>query len=126
MQKVSVTTEKVLGMLIRRVCLVITVSMIHVSFMVKVMYMVQHKRCWYLSYQYAAKTPISLHGLARAFTACIPPKRQQQMKTPEVPKFRLGQGTKIFQYSTCPAGRVTYNFHSSCKHMHLSFKSLMQ
>ena len=32
------------------------------------------------------------------------------------------QGTKIFQYSTCPAGRVTYNFHSSCKHMHLSFK----
>ena len=36
----------------------------------------------------------------------------------------LPQGTKIFQYCTCPAGRVTYNFHSSCKHMHLSFKSV--
>ena len=37
-----------------------------------------------------------------------------------------GQGTKIFQYCTCLAGRVTYNFHSSCKHnvMHLSFKSV--
>ena len=34
------------------------------------------------------------------------------------------QGTKIFQYCTCPAGRVTYNFHSSCKHVHLSFKSV--
>ena len=34
------------------------------------------------------------------------------------------QGTNIFQYCTCPAGRVTYNFHSSCKHMHLSFKSV--
>ena len=34
------------------------------------------------------------------------------------------QGTKIFQYCTCPAGCVTYNFHSSCKHIHLSFKSL--
>ena len=34
------------------------------------------------------------------------------------------QGTKIFQYCTCPAGRVTYNFHSSCKHMHLSFKNV--
>ena len=34
------------------------------------------------------------------------------------------QGTKIFQYCTCPAGRKTYNFHSSCKHMHLSFKSV--
>ena len=32
------------------------------------------------------------------------------------------QGTKIFQYCTCPAGRVTYNFHSSCKHMHSSLK----
>ena len=21
------------------------------------------------------------------------------------------QGTKLFQYCTCPAGRVTYNFH---------------
>ena len=28
------------------------------------------------------------------------------------------QGTKIFQYGTCPAERVTYNFHSSCKHMY--------
>ena len=34
------------------------------------------------------------------------------------------QGTKIFQYCTCPAGRVTYNFHSSYKHMHVSFKSV--
>ena len=37
-------------------------------------------------------------------------------------KYEQCQGTKIFQYCTCPAGRVTYNFHSSCKHMHLSFK----
>ena len=34
------------------------------------------------------------------------------------------QGTKIFQYCACPAGRVTYNFHLSCKHMNLSFKSV--
>ena len=34
------------------------------------------------------------------------------------------QGTKIFQYCSCPAGRVTYNIHLSCKHMHLSFKSI--
>ena len=34
------------------------------------------------------------------------------------------QGTKIFRYCTCPAGRVTYNIHSSCKHMYLPFKSL--
>ena len=40
------------------------------------------------------------------------------------PKTWLHQGKKIFQYCTCPAGRVTYNFHSSCKHMHLSFKSV--
>ena len=33
-------------------------------------------------------------------------------------------GDKIFQYCTCPAGRVTYNFHLSCKHMYLSFKSI--
>ena len=32
---------------------------------------------------------------------------------------QMTQGTKIFQYCTCPAGRVTYNFHSSCKHTHL-------
>ena len=36
----------------------------------------------------------------------------------------VSQGTKIFQYCTCPAGRVTYNFHSSYKHMNLSFKSI--
>ena len=36
----------------------------------------------------------------------------------------LGQGTENFQYCTCPAGRMTYNFHSSCKNMHLSFKSI--
>ena len=36
----------------------------------------------------------------------------------------ISQGTKIFQYSTCPGGRVTYNIHLSCKHMHLSFKSV--
>ena len=34
------------------------------------------------------------------------------------------QGTKIFQYCTCPAGRVTYIFHTSCKPRHLSFKSV--
>ena len=34
------------------------------------------------------------------------------------------QGTKIFQYCTCPAGHVTYNFHPSCKPIHLSFKSI--
>ena len=32
------------------------------------------------------------------------------------------QGTKKSQYCTRPAGRVTYNFHSSCKHMHSSLK----
>ena len=31
---------------------------------------------------------------------------------------------KIFQYCTCLAEQVTHNFHSSCKHMHLSFKSV--
>ena len=36
----------------------------------------------------------------------------------------LTQGTKIFQYCTRPVGRVTYDFHASCKHMHLSFKSV--
>ena len=30
----------------------------------------------------------------------------------------------MFKYRTCPAGRVTYNFLSSCKHMHMSFKSV--
>ena len=42
----------------------------------------------------------------------------------KVNREELMQGTDIFQYCTCPAGRVTYNFHSSCKHMHLSFKSI--
>ena len=32
------------------------------------------------------------------------------------------QGTKLFQYCTCPAGQMTYNFHLSCKHMNLSLK----
>ena len=37
----------------------------------------------------------------------------------------ISQDTKFFfNYCTCLAARVTYNFHSSCKHMHLSFKSL--
>ena len=36
------------------------------------------------------------------------------------------QRTKIFKYCTCPAGRVNYNLSWSCKHMHLSFKSIMQ
>ena len=34
------------------------------------------------------------------------------------------QRTKIFRYCTGPAGRVTYNFHSSCKHIYMSFKSV--
>ena len=34
------------------------------------------------------------------------------------------QETKIFQYCPCPEGQVTYNFHSSCKHMNVSFKSV--
>ena len=38
--------------------------------------------------------------------------------------YHVSQGTKKIQYRTCPAGLVTYNFHSSCKHMHLSFKSI--
>ena len=39
------------------------------------------------------------------------------------PLLKVGsQGTKIFQFCTCPAGRATYNFHSSCKHMHSSLK----
>ena len=36
----------------------------------------------------------------------------------------MHQGTNLFQYGTCPAGRVTYNFHSSYKPIHLSFKSV--
>ena len=34
------------------------------------------------------------------------------------------QRKKIFQYCTHLAGQVTYNFHLSCKHKHLSFKSV--
>ena len=34
----------------------------------------------------------------------------------------MHSGTKIFQYCTCPAGRVTYNSHSSCKHILCSLK----
>ena len=33
-------------------------------------------------------------------------------------------GDKNIKYCTCPAGRVTYHFHSSCKHIHLPFKSV--
>ena len=36
----------------------------------------------------------------------------------------LLQGTKISQNCTCPAGQVTYNLQSSCKHMLLSFESV--
>ena len=39
-----------------------------------------------------------------------------------LPKILNTQGTKIFQYCTRPAGRVTYNFHSSCKHMYSPLK----
>ena len=38
--------------------------------------------------------------------------------------YQVTQGTKIFKYCTCPAGRVTYNFQSSCKRMHMSLKSV--
>ena len=34
----------------------------------------------------------------------------------------LYQGTKLFQYCTCPAGRVTYKSHLSCKHIHRPLK----
>ena len=34
------------------------------------------------------------------------------------------QGTKIFQFCTWPAGRVTYNFYSFCKQMHFPVKSV--
>ena len=33
-------------------------------------------------------------------------------------------GDKISKYCTCPEGLVTQNFLLSCKHMHLSFKSV--
>ena len=36
--------------------------------------------------------------------------------------FNSYSGDKKIQYCTCPAGQVTYNFHSSCKHVHLSLK----
>ena len=38
------------------------------------------------------------------------------------PRYIYTLGTKIFQLCTCPAGRETYNFHSSCKHVHSSLK----
>ena len=34
------------------------------------------------------------------------------------------KGPKILKYWTCPAIQVTYKFHSSCKLMHLFFKSV--
>ena len=52
------------------------------------------------------------------------------MREPSWPAFDrfeisgVTQETKIFQYCTCPAGQVTYNFHWSCKHMYLSSKSV--
>ena len=50
---------------------------------------------------------------------------ESKEKNVDIPtKTIMNQGTKIFQYCTCPAGRVTYNFNSSCKRMHLSFKSV--
>ena len=52
------------------------------------------------------------------------PKILDQNKTNLMETTMTPNGTKIFQYCTCPAGRVTYNFHLSCKHMHLSFKSV--
>ena len=45
-------------------------------------------------------------------------------KEPNQTKQNTPQGTKIVKYCTCPAGRVTYNFHSYCKHMHLFFKNV--
>ena len=50
--------------------------------------------------------------------------QKQEENHPHQQRKNTGQGTKIFQYCTCPAGQVTYNFHLSCKHMHLSFKSV--
>ena len=41
-----------------------------------------------------------------------------------VSKTRAWAVDKIFKYCTCPAVRVTYTFHSPCKLMHLSFKSV--
>ena len=36
----------------------------------------------------------------------------------------VSPGDKNISRCTCPAGRVINNFHLSCKHMYLSFKSL--
>ena len=44
--------------------------------------------------------------------------------TKEAPGNMPEQGTKIFQYCTCAGGQVTYIFHLSCKHMHLSFEGV--
>ena len=38
------------------------------------------------------------------------------------PESTLIRGQKYFNIAL--PGRVTYSFHSSCKHMHLSFKSI--
>ena len=47
-------------------------------------------------------------------------KAKKQAKLPSIQRVKVSiQRTKIFKYCTCPAGRVTYNFHSSCKHMHV-------
>ena len=45
---------------------------------------------------------------------------------PQLPQGNLGAlaGNTNISYCTCPAGPVTYNIHSSCKHMHFSFKSV--
>ena len=51
-------------------------------------------------------------------------QQTKKMESCIIDRYIIRQGTNIFQYSTCPAGRVTYNFHSSCKHMHLSLKSI--
>ena len=48
--------------------------------------------------------------------------RKSRLSTFEI--WKSHQGTKMFQYCTCPAGRVSYNFHLSCKHMHMSFKNI--
>ena len=39
-------------------------------------------------------------------------------------KFNSASKPCRIQYCTHPAGWVTFNFHLSCKHMHLSFKSV--
>ena len=50
---------------------------------------------------------------------------KQTNKFRHMPQCESSQGTKIFQYCTRPAGQATYNFHSSCKHMHSSLKGAL-